>query len=183
MPVTMPRSLATPKRLRSGALRCPLTKKVGVSPTSIKKLRVDMLRGYLASYHLPTTGSKQQLADRLTNHVRSLAKRKIQRSRGEPSKNNKTKSRPAPHTEAPPSPLESSDSTSNHDDTDSQDPPSGDQSSTKSSSSDDRHTKRQKHSAERHSGSSPSGGHRERKRHASRAHSLLTVYYSLQIQR
>ena len=194
--VTMPRSLTTPKRLRSGTLRRPSTKKVGVSPTTfkkkkgavspttIKKLRVDMLRGYLASYQLPTTGSKQQLVDRLTNYVRSHATRKIQRSRVEPS----VKSRGATHTDAPPveliaaNPLESSDSNSNGDDTDNQDPPSGDQGSSKSSSSDDRHTtKRQKHSAERHSGSSPSGGHRARKRRASRTHSPSSKrrrYYS-----
>ena len=78
------------------------------------------------------------MVDRLTNHVRSLATRKIQRSRGEPSKNKKTnkgKSRAATNTDAPPieaiaaNPLESSDSSSNSNDTDSQDPPSGDQGS------------------------------------------------------
>ena len=57
---TMPR-VTTPRRLRSDAHRRSLPQKAGVSPTAIKKLRVDRLRGYLASYQLPTTGAKQQL--------------------------------------------------------------------------------------------------------------------------
>ena len=68
----MPRLTTTPKRLRSGARRRPLVP-VGPSPASVKKLRVDMLRGYLASYQLPTIGTKQQLAERLTYHLRSIA--------------------------------------------------------------------------------------------------------------
>ena len=111
--VNMPRSrlTTTPRRLRSNAHRHPSVQTPGVSPRSVKRLRVDMLRGYLASYHLPTTGTKQQLSERLTKHIRSMATKKNQRSRGRPAKATTTKTRAqgdAPPTE--PSPLESSDS-------------------------------------------------------------------------
>ena len=137
---TMPRVITTPRRLHSDAHRRSSPQRVGVSPTAIKKLRVDRLRGYLARYQLPTTGSKQQLVECLTHHIRSLATKKIQRPRAQPSKQNSVK-KAATHsrTEAPPldpTPPESSDSNSDNNDTGSQDPPSGDQGSSQSPSSD-----------------------------------------------
>ena len=196
---TMPRVTTTPRRLRSDAHCCSSPQRVGMSPTAIKKPRVDRLRGYLARYQLPTTGSKQQLVERLTHHIRSLATKKIQRPRAQPSKQNSVK-KAAMHsrTEAPPldpTPPESSDSNSDNDDTGSQDPPSGDQGSPQSPPSGGRKTKRhraqsplpqskhRKHrrfcstpsEADSHSGgqsSPPSGGHnpRARKHHARRSY-------------
>ena len=112
----MPRVNTTPKRLRSNARRRSLSQRPVVSPTAIRKLCVDMLRGYLASYQLPTTGSKQQLVERLTNHIRASAAKKVQRSRSHPSKQIKTRGKKAAENtqnEAPPldpTPSESSDS-------------------------------------------------------------------------
>ena len=196
----MPRINTTPRRPRSDAHRRSLPLRAGVSPTAIKKLRVDMLRGYLSSYKLPTSGSKQQLVERLTHHIRSSATKKIQRPRGQPSKQ-KSVEKAATHTgtEAPPldsTPPESSDSNSDNDNTGSQDPPSGDQGSPQRPPSGGpktkRHraqsslpqSKREKHrryrsmpsDADSHSGgqsSPPSGGQnpRARKRHASCSHS------------
>ena len=83
--VSMLRLTITPKRLRSRARHCPLVP-VGSSSASVKKLCVDMLHGYLASYQLPTTSTKQQLAEHLTHHLRSIAAKKIQRSSGQQKK-------------------------------------------------------------------------------------------------
>ena len=57
-------------RLRSSIRTHTPVRTGGVSPSSIKKLSVSMLRGYLASYKLPISGPKQQLIERLINHVR-----------------------------------------------------------------------------------------------------------------
>ena len=190
----MPRLTTTPKRLRSGARRRPLVP-VGPSPASVKKLRVDMLRGYLASYQLPTTGTKQQLAERLTYHLRSIAAKKIQRSSGQ-QKNSRAggkKTQKSTQPEAPPprepTPHESSDS---EEDTGSQQSPSGEQGSPRSPPSSgrksrsrrakpySRHRSRQRShstSSEEHSlsdsqssASSEEHSTRARKRHASHSH-------------
>ena len=192
--VVMPRLTTTPKRLRSGARRRPLVP-VGPSPASVKKLRVDMLRGYLASYQLPTTGTKQQLAERLTYHLRSIAAKKIQRSSGQ-QKNSRAggkKTQKSTQPEAPPprepTPHESSDS---EEDTGSQESPSGEQGSPRSPPSGgrksrsrrakpySRHRSRQRShstSSEEHSlsdsqssASSEEHSTRARKRHASHSH-------------
>ena len=140
---TMPRVI--PRRLRSSTCRFSLPQRVHVSPTAIKKLCVDMLRGYLTSYQLPTTGSKHQLVERFTHHIRSSAAKKIQRTRGQPSIQNRVK-KAATYTQnkAPPldpTPSESSNSSSDNDDTGSQDPPSEDQGSPQSPPSGGRTTK------------------------------------------
>ena len=173
--VIMPRSrlTTTPRRLRSNAHRRPPVQTPGVSPRSVKKLRVDMLRGYLASYQLPTTGSKQQLAERLTKHIRSMATEKNQRSRGQPAKATKTKTKAqglssqsdAPPTEpsplessdssadeeaadtppTEPSPLESSDSSAGEEEAGSQDSPSGDEANSQRPPSGGQRSKHHRH--------------------------------------
>ena len=83
--MTMPRvaiTSKTPKGLQSKACRHLPAQKVGTPPTSIKKLCMDMLRGHLASYHLPTTGSRQQQVEWLSHHVHSVAAKKVQRPHG-----------------------------------------------------------------------------------------------------
>ena len=65
-----PRTRPISSRLWSSIRRHTPVRTSGVSPSSIKKLSVSMLQGYLASYKLPISGPKQQLIERLINHVR-----------------------------------------------------------------------------------------------------------------
>lgn len=171
--VNMPRSrlTTTPRRLRNNAHRRSLVQTPGVSPRSVKKLRVDMLRGYLASYQLPTTGSKQQLAERLTKHLRTMATKKNKRPCGRPAKATCTKAHrtqsDAPPTE--PSPLESSDSSAGEEEVGSQDSPSGDEASSQRPLSGGQRSKHHRHrtsSANQHSDDQVSG-RRARRRHTS----------------
>ena len=116
----------TLRKLRSNAHHHPLVQTPGMSPRSVKKLRVDMLCRYVASYQLPTTGSKQQLAERLKKHISTMATTKNQCPRGRPAKATKTKTKAhrlssqsdAPPTE--PSPLESTDSSAGEEEVGSQ---------------------------------------------------------------
>ena len=193
--VNMPRSrlTTTPRRLRNNAHRRSLVQTPGVSPRSVKKLRVDMLRGYLASYQLPTTGSKQQLAERLTKHLRTMATKKNKRPCGRPAKATCTKAHrtqsDAPPTEpsplessdssadeevadtppTDPSPLESSDSSAGEEEVGSQDSPSGDEASSQRPLSGGQRSKHHRHrtsSANQHSDDQVSG-RRARRRHTS----------------
>jgi hypothetical protein len=66
----LPRTSPISSRLRTSIRRHTPSRTGGASPSSIKKLSVSMLQGYLASYKLPTSGPKQQLIERLINHVR-----------------------------------------------------------------------------------------------------------------
>ena len=94
-----------------------------------------MLSRYLASYQLPTTGTKQQLAECLTHHLRSIAAKKIQRSSRQQQKSRagSKQTQKSARPEAPPrrksTPQESS---NNEEDTGSQDFLSGEQGSLKS---------------------------------------------------
>ena len=100
---------------------------------SVKKLRMDMLCGYLTSFQLPITSSKQQLIEHLTHHIHSLTS---QCSHSQPSKPKMTRTggKKAPASTQSmalppppePSPLEPSCSNSEEEDTGSPDSPSED---------------------------------------------------------